>query len=128
MKFLQIFKCLGVILLVLFSTSCATNGLNSGSCDTPYSEYSIVEFVDPTYPLNELEKGVEGWVIVSLTINESGESERIMVLESDPNTVFDAAAIQAASRFRFSPRVIGCRPVTVENIKIKINFFVAQKK
>ena len=53
----------------------------------------------------EVLKGIDGAVIVEATIGVDGVPTDVRVVASKPEGVFDAAASQAFSKWRFAPRV-----------------------
>jgi protein TonB len=73
----------------------------------------------PVYPTLALSVKVEGAVILEAVINERGVVERLKVLKSVP--LLDAAAIDAVSRWRYTPTLLNGTPVSVL-MTITINF------
>lgn len=61
--------------------------------------------VGPVYPARAIAQGVEGHVIVQFDVTAEGKVVNIVIVESS-NSVFDNAAIKAAARFKFKPRVV----------------------
>ena len=62
-----------------------------------------IEAPPPSYPRNAQRRGIEGWVDVSFTVLADGSTTDVEVLESEPGSTFDRAAINAVSRWRYSP-------------------------
>jgi protein TonB len=75
--------------------------------------------VAPVYPEIALRARVQGAVILEAVINERGTVERIKVLRSV--TLLDAAAVDAVSRWRYTPTLLNGTPVAVL-MSITINF------
>jgi protein TonB len=73
----------------------------------------------PVYPALALSVKVEGAVMLEAVINERGVVERVRVLKSIP--LLDAAAIDAVSRWRYTPTLLNGTPVAVL-MTITINF------
>jgi protein TonB len=73
----------------------------------------------PVYPALALSVKVEGAVILEAVINERGVVERLKVLRSVP--LLDAAALDAVSRWRYTPTLLNGTPVAVL-MTITINF------
>lgn len=72
----------------------------------------------PPRPLSDIEQLIPeaagsrgGTVVLRLFINEQGAVDRAEVLRSTPAGLFDATALEAASRARFSPGYLGGVPV-----------------
>lgn len=82
--------------------------------------------VEPVYPRQALERGIEGYVIVEFTVNTLGAVENPVVVEANPPRTFDRAAIQAALRFRYQPRIVGGQPVAVSGVRTQLTFSLDQ--
>lgn len=85
-------------------------------------EYLPIVKVQPKYPRTPLQRGIEGYVIVQFTVTENGTVEDPVVVESDPPGMFDRAAINAALKFKYKPRVIDGKPIRVSGVKNRIVF------
>lgn len=57
----------------------------------------------PRYPSRAQKTETEGWVEVSFKIDAKGSPINIAVVDSEPEGVFDAAAIKSVKKWRFSP-------------------------
>ena len=68
--------------------------------------------VQPVYPEAIRELGIEGQVVLELTIGEKGRVKRVRVIRK-LNGVLDKEAIKAARRMRFSPAKVGQVAVSV---------------
>ena len=51
-----------------------------------------------------------------------------VVVEADPQGIFDRAAISAALKFKYKPRVIDGVPVEVPGVRNKITFALEKDK
>ena len=85
-------------------------------------EYLPIVKVQPVYPQRALQRGIEGWVLVEFTVTASGSVRDPRVVDADPADIFDRAAMKAAEKFRYKPRVIGGKPVEVEGVQNLIRF------
>lgn len=65
-----------------------------------------VSQVPPRYPRRAVMQGVEGWVRLEFTINETGGVEDIRVVEAKPRGYFERAARRALLRWRFRPKQV----------------------
>jgi len=75
--------------------------------------------VEPLYPISAQRDGVEGYVIVRLTIDSTGRVRDVLVVDSEPMGVFERSARDAARRFEFQPaRVSGVDAATTLEQKI----------
>lgn len=61
--------------------------------------------VSPDYPPVAIKNEIEGWVKVQFSINAAGAVTDAFVVESEPGTTFDEAALKAINRWRYNPRV-----------------------
>ncbi len=57
----------------------------------------------PVFPPRARARGIEGYVVFSLLIGITGEIEQIKVIEAEPAGVFEEAATQGISQWRFEP-------------------------
>lgn len=90
--------------------------------DASYSEdYVILRMVEPVYPPQELESGVEGNVTVELFINENGLVEKATILSALGPKSFQAASLDAVRQFVFQPPVRAGKPTSMW-IKFRIKF------
>lgn len=77
--------------------------------------------VAPDYPMAAIRQALEGHVIVSFTILRSGAVGSVVVVEST-HSVFERAAMEAAAKFRYKPRVIDGETVEVHGVRTRISF------
>lgn len=76
----------------------------------------------PEYPTRAVSKGIEGWVIVEFAIDPQGKVFAPRVIEGQPSGIFDNAALKAIGRYKYKPRVINGKGVSVEGIRQRIVF------
>jgi TonB family protein len=62
--------------------------------------------VHAEYPPRAITGNIEGWVRVRFTVTANGTVRNAVVVESEPGTVFDDAALKAIARWRYNPRVV----------------------
>ncbi len=85
-------------------------------------EYLPIVKVNPKYPRQATQRGIEGWVIVQFTVTERGSVVDAFVHSSDPPGIFDRAAVNAALKFKYKPRVVDGKPIRVSGVKNRIVF------
>jgi len=61
--------------------------------------------VNPQYPIRAEERGIEGWVELEFTINETGAVILAKVTNAKPKGVFDRSALRAIKRWKYNPKV-----------------------
>jgi len=59
--------------------------------------------VAAVYPRDAAREGTEGWVQVEFTIAPDGSTQNLQVLNSKPADIFDRAALDSVSKWRFEP-------------------------
>ena len=77
--------------------------------------------VQPNYPARAVTQGLEGFVVVEFTVTPDGSTADHRVIESS-HGLFESAAIRAAERFRFRPRVIDGVPVATRGVRNLFRF------
>lgn len=76
----------------------------------------------PEYPQRALAGNIEGWVQVRFTVTAVGTVRDAVVVESEPGTVFDDAALRAVARWRYNPRVENGEAVERVGLQTMIRF------
>lgn len=64
---------------------------------------SVQQRIQAEYPDKARQRGVEGFVKLSVFVSEAGSVERIKVLGSEPRGVFEDVAKEAVGQWSFSP-------------------------
>lgn len=85
-------------------------------------EYLPIVKVAPQYPRRALTRGLEGYVIVSFTVTKTGTVDNPVVVEAVPPNIFNRSAVNAASKFKYKPKIVDGVPVDVHNVQNKIIF------
>lgn len=98
----------------------ASSGLDGGTGTD--GEYLPIVKVAPIYPPRAMQRGLEGWVLVEFTVSASGTVRDVVAVDADPKGVFEDAAVDAASKFRYKPRVVGGKAVDSTGVQNVIRF------
>ncbi|WP_154222761.1 energy transducer TonB [Marinicella rhabdoformis] len=77
--------------------------------------------IAPMYPPTLLQRQVEGWVEVLITVNELGRVDDIEVLANKPNRAFNNAALKAVRKWTFHPKIMDGKAVPFK-VKQKVEF------
>lgn len=85
-------------------------------------EYLPIVKVAPQYPRRAVQRGLEGYVIVEFTVDKTGAVINPIVIEAKPANVFNRAAISAAKKFKYKPKIVDGEPIVVEGVKNIIRF------
>ena len=71
----------------------------------------LVKNTAPRYPTAAMRSNQEGWVELSFTITTGGDVSDVKVVDAQPRHVFDRAAIDAVSRWKYQPATQDGTPV-----------------
>jgi protein TonB len=85
-------------------------------------EYLPIVKVQPIYPRRAAERGVEGYVLLEFTVTELGTVANPVIIEEDPPGYFGRAALNAARKFKYRPKVVNGEPVPVSGVRNLITF------
>ncbi len=77
--------------------------------------------VQPTYPAAAAARGLDGTVVVQFDVTAMGVVENVVVVEST-NKKFNKAAIEAALRFKYKPRVVDGIPYGAKGLRQLFRF------
>ncbi len=107
-----------------------TNNLDisADSLSSSDGEYLPIVKVAPQYPSRAQTRGVEGYVIVEYMVTKLGTTQDITVVEASPKGYFERAAIKAAQKFKYKPKVINGEPVDVAGVRNKFTFSLSNGK
>ena len=94
-------------------------GVAAGTAD---GDYLPIVKVAPVYPRRAVDRGIEGYVIVEFTVTKTGAVRDPVVVEYHPSTIFNKAAINAALKFKYKPRVVNGEPIEVHGVLNRITF------
>ena len=92
---------------------------------TDYSsdgEYLPIVKVAPIYPRRAQSRGIEGFVLLEFTVTTTGGVRDPSVIEAKPPGVFDRAAINAALKFKYKPKVVNGEAIEVAGVRNLITF------
>ena len=78
--------------------------------------------IEPDYPMQARQRGIEGWVVVEFTISTAGTVKDAQVVASEPGNVFDRAAVQAVRKWKYNPKVVDGKAVERTGMKIRLDF------
>lgn len=96
-----------------------SGGLNLEAGD---GDYLPIVKVAPIYPRRAQARGIEGYVIVEFVVTKSGAVRDAFVVEASPEGIFDRAALDAALKFKYKPRVVDGVSTEVAGVQNKISF------
>lgn len=63
-----------------------------------------------------------GYVQLKFDVDTTGNTENIQVIESQPEGVFDEAAVRALSKWKYNPKITNGKPVKQLGLKVQLDF------
>jgi TonB family protein len=105
---------------VCVDNSDSTTAPSSGSGLTSEGEAMRLISVDPVYPPAAAEAGIEGYVDVRFRLSPSGTVVAPEVVDAEPAGVFNAAALAAVSRWRYTYPATDEAPTLTERVQFSI--------
>ena len=86
----------------------------------PLAEGDVLPIVriEPQYPRDALVEGIEGYVVVEVTIGADGSVKDVRVIQAEPKRMFDRNVIRAVLKWKFKPRIINGVPVERKAIQM----------
>ena len=86
----------------------------------PLAEGDVLPIVriDPQWPREALVEGIEGYVVVEVTIGADGSVKDVRVIQSEPKRMFDRNVIRAVLKWKFKPRIINGVPIERKAIQM----------
>lgn len=99
----------------------ATGGGGFSATD---GEFLPIVRVNPQYPARAAENGIEGNVLVEFTVTAEGTTADVVVREST-HKMFERAAVKAAQKYKYKPRVVDGEPIPVTGVLVRIEFQLA---
>lgn len=79
--------------------------------------------IEPIYPQVAVMRKLKGWVDLEYVVLPDGSVANARVIASEPEGIFDAAALRAVGRWKFKPRVVNGVAVP-RGVEQRINFNV----
>jgi protein TonB len=79
--------------------------------------------VPPKYPPYAASQHIEGWVKVEFTVQTDGSVDDAVVVSSEPDDIFDDAALTAINKWEFKEKIVNGVAVTqraVQKLQFKL--------
>ena len=77
--------------------------------------------VRPNYPAIATSRGIEGFVTVRFDVTADGLAANVEIVESS-HAVFNNAALRAARKFRFKPKIVDGQPIATLGVGYRFRF------
>ena len=93
--------------------------LSNASISATDGDYLPLVAIAPQYPTRAAQRGIQGWCLVSFTVDGLGNviEDTISVVDAEPPNIFDRSSVRAAARFKFQPRVVDGQCVEVSGVQ-----------
>lgn len=75
------------------------------------SDVQPIVRIPPQYPIRAAERGIEGWVLIEFTVTETGSVIDPVIVDADPPSIFNRAALRAVVKWKYRPMMVGGKPV-----------------
>ena len=120
-----------------FESSDISQGVDVGAVDvnvnlnvegggfSSHGEYLPIVKVNPQYPRRAQTRGIEGYVLLEYIVTKTGAVRDPVVIEAKPPGIFNRAAINAALKYKYKPKVVNGEPIDVAGVKTRITFEMA---
>lgn len=83
--------------------------------------------IQPDYPRRAAQRGIEGHCTVEFTVTSIGTSRDAKIVDC-PESVFERAALKAAAKIKYKPRVVDGVAVDVTNVQYRYIFKMATEQ
>ena len=87
-------------------------------------DYMPLVRVTAQYPNRAAERGIEGYVVVQLTVAADGSvpADSIVIINAEPKGYFEREAIKAARKFKYKPKVVNGIAQPVSGVQYHFSF------
>lgn len=125
------FKIMPGEVIVLFHEKSSGNDVNNNRAIaqfTPihYTLPTLQDQIEPDYPREARQEGLEGCVEMNLLVNKRGNVEQAKVTQSSGYQILDDAAIEFAKKLKFNPAEKQGKPVNVWVSRV-LNYQLVEK-
>lgn len=92
------------------------------SLESSDGDYVPLLNVAAVYPRRAMSRGIEGYAIVKFVVTKSGSVRDPVVVEAEPQDVFNKSALDAALKLKYKPRVINGEAAEVAGVQKRFTF------
>lgn len=86
-----------------------------------HDAFAVERMPPPRYPADAARDGVEGEVLLLITVAADGSVRNVQVESATPEGVFEAGTLEAARQWRFQPAMRGGEPVEGQ-VRVPVTF------
>ncbi|QSX37119.1 energy transducer TonB [Shewanella sedimentimangrovi] len=93
------------------------------------SDYEVMPVVqiEPQYPIDAAQNGIEGYVIVRFDVQANGAVTNVQVADANPRRIFDKSALAAVKKWKYKPRLEAGKAVAAPNQQVRLDFTLDKK-
>ena len=113
---------LSVAALLTINTALANAPVAETKSEAKINEASPIKRVPPTYPEKAAQENVEGFVVLSFDITETGATDNVEIVKSVPAGVFDKSAKVALKQWEYKPRIQGGKGVRQTGLLVQLDY------
>ncbi|MBL4603556.1 MAG: TonB family protein [Emcibacteraceae bacterium] len=95
--------------------------------DDPQEMFLPIVRVTPLYPGYARTYGINGFVVLEITIDTEGRTKNIIITYASSKT-FEKSAIKAVEKFRYIPRLKDDKRIEVHNVNVQMSFNIGERK
>ena len=113
---------LSIAALLTINTALANSPVPSAKAEDKINMASPIKRVPPAYPEKAAQDNVEGFVVLSFDITETGATDNVTVVKSKPAGVFDKSAKVALEQWEYKPRIQGGKGVRQTGLLVQLDY------
>lgn len=92
------------------------------------SQLTLMLGQQPNYPVRELKRGTEGYVVVGFSVDAAGRVFNAFVIEAEPAGVFDKSALKAITGFKYKPHRVDGKAVSTDGQQYLFRYEMGDNK
>lgn len=116
---------IGAISVRAPSINTSTQIAGPGALAVADGEYLPIVRVPPQYPQRAQQRGLEGYVDLMFTVNETGAVVDPVVTFST-SRLFERSALKAVLGWKYKPKVVDGKPVATPGVETRLTFELAK--
>lgn len=93
-----------------------------------FNRAEILKKSMPRYPRKELDKGIEGWAVYSVVVDENGKVTQPILIDSSGNKGFEIAAKRSVKKMLYKPATLNGNAIESSDNKLMVGFSIAASK
>ncbi|CUA83298.1 energy transducer TonB [Pseudidiomarina woesei] len=105
----------------------ADTGLDGSGLAVRDGEATPIVRINPRYPPAAARDGIEGWVMLRFTIDETGGVTDVEVIDANPRRMFDQEARRALLRWKYKPKVVDGKAQRQPGQTVRLEFSLDQE-